>query len=91
MGAEVSRQDSVIKTPGQWESEAYQKYIKIPRDMLAALSVCLGRIPTPDSHTQDAIINPRRTCAYCMFNVLHQFIKSTGRVGHTYTKPNKTY
>ena len=28
-------EDSLIKTLGRWESDAYQRYIKIPRDELA--------------------------------------------------------
>ena len=31
-------EDSMIKTLGRWQSSAYQSYVRIPRDSLAAVS-----------------------------------------------------
>ena len=35
-------EDSMIKTLGRWESEAYQRYIKIPREELANYTITLA-------------------------------------------------
>ena len=37
--------DSTIKLLGRWESEAYQIYIRTPRDALARFSAVLGANP----------------------------------------------
>ena len=36
--AAVGVEDSMIKTLGRWQSSAYQAYVRIPRDRLAAVS-----------------------------------------------------
>ena len=36
--AAAGLEDSMIKTLGRWQSSAYQTYVKIPRDSLAAVS-----------------------------------------------------
>lgn len=36
-------EDSLIRTLGRWESEAYQRYIRLPRQKLAEVSAILGR------------------------------------------------
>jgi integrase len=41
--AQVGIEDSVVKMLGRWESSAYQRYIRTPRDTLAAVSACLAR------------------------------------------------
>ena len=41
-------EDSLIKTLGRWESAAYQRYIRLPREKLAEVSAILG------SHTAAA-------------------------------------
>ena len=35
-------EDSLVKTLGRWESDAYQRYIKIPREELANYSLMLA-------------------------------------------------
>ena len=42
--ASVGIEDSLIKTLGRWESNAYQIYVKVPRDNLAAVSKRLVRL-----------------------------------------------
>ena len=39
--AQVGIEDSVVKMLGRWESSAYQRYIRTPRDTLAAFSARL--------------------------------------------------
>ena len=41
--AQAGLEDSVVKMMGRWESSAYLRYIRTPRDSLAAISVCLAR------------------------------------------------
>lgn len=43
--AALGIEDSLIKTLGRWESAAYQRYVKLPRESLAAVSVSLGGAP----------------------------------------------
>ena len=40
--AQAGLEDSVVKMLGRWESSAYLRYIKTPRETLAALSSCLA-------------------------------------------------
>ena len=42
--AQVGVEDSVIKMLGHWESASYQRYIRTPRDQLAAISSCLTQV-----------------------------------------------
>ena len=42
-------EDSLIKTLGRWESAAYQRYIKLPREKLAEVSAILGRPTSNDA------------------------------------------
>jgi len=37
MAAKVGVEDATIKMLGRWESSAYQRYIRTPRDQLASL------------------------------------------------------
>ena len=46
MAAAAGVQDAIIKQLGQWSSEAYQEYIKIPRQQLANISRVLAGVPT---------------------------------------------
>ena len=39
--ASVGIEDLLTKTLSRWESNAYQIYVKVPRDNLAAVSKCL--------------------------------------------------
>ena len=39
-------QDAIIKQLGRWSSEAYQEYVKIPRQQLANISRVLAGVPT---------------------------------------------
>ena len=41
--AEKGVEDSLIKTLGRWESNAYQTYIRVPREVLAETSLRLAR------------------------------------------------
>ena len=43
--AEVGLEDSMVKMLGRWESSAYQRYIRTPRETLAALSARLVQAP----------------------------------------------
>ena len=36
-------EDSLIQTLGRWESTAYLRYIRIPREQLASVSRCLSK------------------------------------------------
>ena len=40
--AQAGLEDSMVKILGRWESSAYQRYIRTPRDTLAAISVRLA-------------------------------------------------
>ena len=40
--AQAGLEDSMVKMLGRWESSAYQRYIRTPRDTLAAISVHLA-------------------------------------------------
>ena len=42
MAASKGIEDSLIKILGRWESSAYQRYVKIPRERLAAVSQSLA-------------------------------------------------
>ena len=42
MAAANGMEDSLIKTLGRWESDAYQRYIKIPREELANYTAVLA-------------------------------------------------
>ena len=42
-------EDSVIKTLGRWKSQAYQEYVKIPREQLAGYSSLLSSPRTQES------------------------------------------
>jgi len=70
--AQLGVEDATIKMLGWWESSAYQRYIRTPRDQLASLSshdfiapkrvyVCLDR-PLTVSHFQ---------LLFCTFYVMH--------------------
>ena len=57
-------EDSVIKILGRWESSAYQRYLKMPRESLAAVSALLGQparhtslCPTPSNFQHHATSN----------------------------------
>lgn len=43
--AEVGVEDSTIRALGRWKSDAFQSYVKLPRDKLAAMSKVLGSSP----------------------------------------------
>ena len=43
--AEVGLEDSMVKMLGRWESSAYKRYIRTPRETLAALSARLVQAP----------------------------------------------
>jgi len=40
--AQQELQDSLIKTLGRWQSSAYTRYIRIPRDTLTKVARALG-------------------------------------------------
>ena len=42
--AQAGIEDAVIKMLGRWESAAYQRYVRTPRDQLAAVSSHLARV-----------------------------------------------
>ena len=42
--AQAGIEDAVIKMLGRWESAAYQRYVRTPRDQLAAVSSRLARV-----------------------------------------------
>ena len=42
--AQADIEDSVVKMLGLWDSAAYQRYIRTPRDQLAAISTQLAHI-----------------------------------------------
>jgi len=42
--AQVGVEDATIKMLGRWESAAYQRYIRTPRDQLASLSSRLAQV-----------------------------------------------
>ena len=42
--AQAGIEDAVIKMLGRWESAAYQRYVRTPRDQLAAVSSCLPHV-----------------------------------------------
>ena len=45
--SEAGLEDSVIKSLGRWSSDAFHRYIRTPRDQLAALSGVLARTKGP--------------------------------------------
>ena len=48
--AQAGLGDALIKTLGRWESAAYQRYIRTPRDTLAGISSQLARLSYSQLH-----------------------------------------
>ena len=44
MAAQAGIEDAVIKMLGRWKSSAYQRYVRTPRDQLAAIASRLARM-----------------------------------------------
>ena len=44
MAAQAGVEDATVKMLGRWESAAYQRYIRTPRDQLAAISARLAQV-----------------------------------------------